>query len=994
MITVLAVSGAVAASYVRADPPLVVGVFVSTGSEGTAAALRAAGGFDVRPVTGLTEPVLFRHDAVILGSVKGLSESRWRDAVELYVRCGGGLLLHHDATGHRGWPDSLFPQLFKGTGTRRSRAIRVVAPEHPIMAGVPEQFEHAYLDHVILEARAGGAVLAEDENGTAVVVAGQVEGGRVVGNGMITGYAAPAGSKQREQAPEGGERTLLLNAVRWTGAARITRAPAAELAGRRDRVADKIALRHAAEMEGVDGRRVAAVDPKRDWFCESMLNEQGFVHPPVAGMDGRFFFFEGITVSITNRMGKGREYGEILGIVKQLKWLGVTDIISHTGGPVTNLRYLSELPGISFSRHAKSYGFDYLHVLCKAAHEAGLNVWGFWHPNRGGDYKIGDGKGAVYANYLDIKDPRVLERGRVCLDELAARYNTFGNFKGVFLDELWHPFVYDRMEGQAANFAEFCRARFGEAPPDDLDMSALLAKGREWHDPADVWWRRYVLFRNTFAVDYIRAVTEYANSKGLQVMPQIGFGFSWFQGHGDTYNLARAGNIMWSYEHRNNSRYEHYPQDRVICGTHTRSPGGYQCVALIRGCWGSQFAMEQTWLPIGYGKNPRSLEVLARTLRANREWYGARTLSRFAVLTNRLGLDLSHGGAAARAFRDNEEAVQLALSSVFHVPMLMVQDAEFFSRYKVLIAPRHSLSFLSPATYEALLAYVEGGGHLLLLDAPITTSRDDHTGVTDRTRELTGVERGTAPAATSASSTRVDVRVAPALGDRLFSLPALTAAPVISTDPGTVTLARVDGAGTVLAAERRLGKGRVASIHFGIAALLSDRATCGPAVAFLRALLESLHKPPIRVDGNLLVFNSLRKGAWVVVTFVARDSKFDTTLGKEYPGRGKLYVDMKALGVDADRYKVINLARDREMMPQGEHWDFWGRTGWTGEVLARDGIDVYIAPNSLVDLDLPSACEDEYVRKYIIPRWPSQSRSFEHDIIAIAPANEASILGQ
>ncbi len=90
--------------------------------------------------------------------------------------------------------------------------------------------------------------------------------------------------------------------------------------------------------------------------------------------------------------------------------------------------------------------------------------------------------------------------------------------------------------------------------------------------------------------------------------------------------------------------------------------------------------------------------------------------------------------------------------------------------------------------------------------------------------------------------------------------------------------------------------------------------------------------------------------------------------------------------------KVINLARDREMMPQGEHFEFFGRTRWTSDMVSRHGIDVYLPPDSLVDLELPTSCDKEYVRKYVIPRWPSQARTYEHDIIAIAPADEASML--
>jgi len=680
-------------------------------------------------------------------------------------------------------------------------------------------------------------------------------------------------------------------------------------------------------------------------------------------------------------MEVGREYGEVVGLVKQLKWLGVTDIITHTGGPLTNIRYLSNLPGITYSRRAKAYGFDYLHVLCRAAHEVGLNVWGFWHPKRGGDLAIKDAKGQPYADYLDIKSPRALEAAQRCIDELAGRYTKYGNFKGIFLDELWHPFVFDRMEGCVRQFVEFCEDRYGEAPPADFGLAAKLARGREWHDPKDKWWRRYVLFRNSFTVGYLRKVTKYANSKGLRTMPQIGFGFHWFQGHGDTHNLARAGNVMWSYEHRNNSRYEHYPRDRVICGTHSRSPGGYQLVALVRGLWGSQFALEQTWLTVGYSKNPRCIETLGRMIRANREWHGAEPLSRLAVLTNRLGLDLSQEDAS-RAFRENEEAVQLALSRAYPVPMLMVRDTDIYERYKVLIAPQYSLSYLPERVYLELVRYVEAGGLLVLLNGSICTSREDHTRVRDRTEALAGISR-------SSDTIRKTLRFE--VHGEAFSF---SAADVALVEPGTGvrTLASMDNGQNSLITESRAGLGRVLSVNFDVARLLRDRSTVDVAIDLMRVLLERLYRPAVRADGNFVIFSALKKDNWVVVTFLPRDSKFDTTLGKEVPAGGRLRVDMEQLGIKTGRYKVINLARDREMMPQGKDWDFWGRKYWTNATLTARGIDVYLPPNSLVDLELPSQCKEEYVMKYVLPRWPSRSRAYEHDIIAIAPANEASMV--
>ena len=70
-----------------------------------------------------------------------------------------------------------------------------------------------------LTAGADGTVLVTDEAGKPVVIAGTIGKGRVVLHGMITGYSSvKRGDFAGQPAePEGGERTMLINAVKWLG---------------------------------------------------------------------------------------------------------------------------------------------------------------------------------------------------------------------------------------------------------------------------------------------------------------------------------------------------------------------------------------------------------------------------------------------------------------------------------------------------------------------------------------------------------------------------------------------------------------------------------------------------------------------------------------------------------------------------------------------------------------------------------------------------------
>jgi hypothetical protein len=457
-------------------------------------------------------------------------------------------------------------------------------------------------------------------------------------------------------------------------------------------------------------------------------------------------------------------------------------------------------------------------------------------------------------------------------------------------------------------------------------------------------------------------------------MPQIGFNFHWFHGHGDTHRLVRAGNIMWTYEHRNNTRYEMYPPDRVITATHSRSPGGYQLVAHLRGLMGSQFALEQTWMPIGFGKNPRAVEVFTRQVRSCREWSGATPLTRVAVLTHRIALDLSQN-KAIEAFEQNEQAIQLALCNAMPASMLMVQDAALMPRYPVLVAPQFALQFLPQDAYDGLCSYVQNGGQVIVLGSAVSTSREDHTQVVDRTQAFTGLRFGEA-------STQASLKLQVNNAALEFSQARVRSMTPLNDE----TRVTASHEGHALLAQRAWGKGRVVSVALDVAGALQNANTRGPAGTLLASLVASLDPPPLRVEGQVLTFSALRKGNWIVVSFLPPGSQFDTTQGTQVPVRARLRVDMKQLGIDAKRFKVINLARDREMMPQGKDWDFFGRNYWTAQSLLRDGIEIFMPPDSLESLELPVQTTDDYVRRFIVPRWPSRARAYEHDIIAIAPA--------
>ena len=145
------------------------------------------------------------------------------DDLRQYVAQGGGLLLTHDAVGYRKHAVA-FPGIGKGLLNPRSVGyqdeVKVMAA-HPVVAGleVGQAFLHAFYDHVGLECGSGGTALLRDQRDLPVLVVAEAGSGKVVLNGMLTGYASKSrgGYDSEEREPDGCELQVLLNAVRWLG---------------------------------------------------------------------------------------------------------------------------------------------------------------------------------------------------------------------------------------------------------------------------------------------------------------------------------------------------------------------------------------------------------------------------------------------------------------------------------------------------------------------------------------------------------------------------------------------------------------------------------------------------------------------------------------------------------------------------------------------------------------------------------------------------------
>jgi hypothetical protein len=99
----------------------------------------------------------------------------------------------------------------RGTGNPMSVQWQVVA-RHPAVADVPTGLQpHSYYDHITLEPGPDGQVLAEDEEGRPVLIAGEFGDGKYVALGLVPGL----GPDDEDVPLEGAERELVEALVTW-----------------------------------------------------------------------------------------------------------------------------------------------------------------------------------------------------------------------------------------------------------------------------------------------------------------------------------------------------------------------------------------------------------------------------------------------------------------------------------------------------------------------------------------------------------------------------------------------------------------------------------------------------------------------------------------------------------------------------------------------------------------------------------------------------------
>lgn len=939
-----------------AAPQIQAGVVPSPGSEGIAGALAEHPEMQVVDVQDVDIETLAKIDILVLGAAQGLPGTPQSSArnVRAFVRAGGAVILHHNSTGYGDWPEPLFPEAGRGSARSESTAVHVSA-ESPLTADLPADFKHAYFDHITLTPGDAGEVLVADEVGDPVVITAQIREGRVVLNGMATGL-----DDNVETAPEGAEMQLLVNAVRWATETPLTALEPVERQLRISQVLNEMLLSEKAQ------ERDRASNTS--WYTKQMLNEAYITRPPVEQLDGRFFLF-------AHRYTYNYGYERTRMNCRQLRWLGVTDIVIHDQSGA-RINHPTEIPGA----RPRFTDRDPLMDLVKGAHEEGLNVWAFCHS---GEYPpemcAKDAEGNLYlrTNGDGIDDVFSEDlRGFLghLLDEYAQKYNKYGNFKGIYYDEIFFNSV-DCHGDDVERFAEFCQERFGERPPDDIGKRFAL--GRNWVEPENAWWRRYVLFRNWGTAEFLSDLTEMCHDRDLKMIvelrPTVGLS-GWRMGL-DNVALTRIGADRYFVASGDYCEPGFAYPDALVGGHVYGRSWGYWNTLSLRGHDASvYFAFNQLWRPLVIGLNPHKPEAFGRFVQNQREWSNADSLTRAALLTNEIGMILRHGDTEEQS--ENELRALDRFSHYQDLDLVYAQASELHPNYRVLVALPESTEGLGPENIKALRGYVQEGGVIISLGSRWSTARADLSDEEDITGEITGVR-----------ITGQEDPEAIVLGDTEITLdtPALTVEPV----SGDVEiLATMKPSGNPAVTVRSLGDGKIIAVHLDPYLFLQDEPTS--VEEFLADLIAEYSRPEIRGSGETKIVTTLKKGNWVAVSLFAQD----------FPAHGTVSVDAAALDLPGEEFRLISHARNREYGPPGK---FTNEVLWNRDMISQ-GVEVTIPLRSDLDLDLPSdlGAEDyadeplqneEWLNEYLRGRWDGrrgQGRHYEYEILVVGPPDEVA----
>ncbi|MFA6568521.1 MAG: hypothetical protein WCS96_09940 [Victivallales bacterium] len=687
-------------------------------------------------------------------------------------------------------------------------------------------------------------------------------------------------------------------------------------------------------------------------------------------MDGRIFLWDGPSIWWdTTQRDKKDWIVDYPKLFKHYRSLGITDLVccdflSSSGqGTVSNAYPENIVPpmaphrlfNLSIPEIWKKHAIDPVRLYGEQCRENRLGVWLDIHGLHDSwaqkhvvelhkDFYALESDGSIAADYpYDLLNEKTFEFMKFQIDYAIKAFEPYGVLKGFSADEWYFNYVRNNLGGRAGEFKDFCRKHFGEPPPQAL-IDRQFSKNGWAYDKADVWWRRYVLWKRSVVGEFEKRIVDYAHSKNLEFIgrtqsaplshPSHGHSGGFRAGNNfqlsqlydyqimngtDALWLKNAGSIFWLRGY--------VPQNRanIVNG---RTAVYYSSMAVYWALHPNIFYKEaaREW------QLPNCENEMMTMSRDSRRWQGGERLKDIAVLTSSERQVLWSEQCYNR-YKFYETGLRENFLSSRPCDIIDVELPGYIKHYPNCVVPPDGLKNVAPESLKAVLDHITNGALVLSLMAEWSTSNPDITNIVDKTAEITGVKYGNSK---GKAVNLVFSNQAPILAGLELKLPETPFLPVTNQTEDVITIAWLnDSAGGRLPAisQRKAGKGTLVSVHFDLARLLNDeRAQSGFPVfrKVVNALINHFGKPePLAVDGEAKLAQSVIKNGDLAVTLLPRDPGLLPAFANIVPSQ--------AIIVPSAKYDVNTLATGKAETVNNKD----GGNIWSGEELLK-GVKVAI----------------------------------------------------
>ncbi|MDD3926900.1 MAG: LamG domain-containing protein, partial [bacterium] len=384
-----------------------------------------------------------------------------------------------------------------------------------------------------------------------------------------------------------------------------------------------------------------------------------------------------------------------------------------------------------------------------------------------------------------LNDTRMIALYNAEIDEIATNYAAYigssnGNIlEGVMFHEVDATEVADNHSDDVAEFSTYCQTNFSETYTTGTMPTTVDANNK--------WWRRYYLYKTSLVNNFMNQIKLNATSHNLKTafiyyIPESAHGESWKWGY-DVVGLENICDEMWvpgtmatdsssgtdgafkPYTNINNCYIDFGPayQNQVLSQNYAYAFHGgpiswfwdrpAQYIDYIRSYYGDS----QTWTQ-AYGDYYNDLlgvsekelaiylgqDNIANWISQMGYWQGGVSPARIAVAVNPSPFIMKYPSDPYPDYSNKVFTLTKSLYPFMDVDSLVIGsqlalNSNNLQQYSLIIIPEDMGDGLSQATVDALTAYKNAGGKILVVATPLTKSNPDLTGGVDQTSTFCGL---------------------------------------------------------------------------------------------------------------------------------------------------------------------------------------------------------------------------------------------------------------